>query len=149
MSALAPSLRRCLLALFIATDLRQPPNFGSEPATPRPCPIALRPVGAESGFDFRYEPGFRGDHHLPEIMGGGIALMDADGDGRIDLYMCNGVPIGGKTFGDDSPCRFYRNLGGWKFEDLTDRCGAPGPAFAMGTAVGDYDGDGRVDLFVT
>lgn len=49
----------------------------------------------------------------------------------------------------DPPCRFYRNLGDWRFEDITDRAAAPGPSYAMGTAVGDYDGDGRVDLLVT
>ena len=111
--------------------------------------IAFRDVAAEAGMFFRYDTGSRGRHDLPEIMGGGVALFDADGDGRLDVYLCNGgriVPDGSKT---DPPCRLYRNQGAWQFEDITDRAAAPGPGYAMGAAAGDYDGDGRLDLFVT
>ena len=102
-----------------------------------------------SGVDFRFDDGSRGKHDLPEIMGGGLALIDADGDGRLDLFLCNGGPIGEESGPNDPPCRLYRNLGGWRFEDVTDRAGAPGPPYAMGAAVGDGDGDGRDDLLVT
>jgi hypothetical protein len=118
-----------------------------------------------SGVSFRFENGSRNRHDLPEIMGGGLALADFDGDGRVDLYLCNGGPLGppagiqpgpGLPRGSspapalaDPPCRLYRNLGGGRFADQTDAARAPGPSVAMGAAVGDYDGDGRVDLFVT
>jgi enediyne biosynthesis protein E4 len=111
--------------------------------------IRLEDVSDKSGISFRFETGARGKHDLPEIMGGGVAIFDADGNGLLDIYLCNGGPIGEADGKPDPPCRFYRNMGDWRFEDITDRAGAPGPSYAMGAAVGDYDGDGRDDLFVT
>ena len=112
--------------------------------------IAFREVAAEAGVSFRFDTGSRGRHDLPEIMGGGVAIFDADGDGRLDIYFCNGGPIdAGSRARPTHPagCIATRETG--IFEDITDRAGAPGPSYAMGAAVGDYDGDGRVDLFVT
>jgi hypothetical protein len=82
-------------------------------------------------------------------MGGGVALIDFDRDGDLDLYLTNGGPIVGAPGRLDPPCRLYRNEGAWRFTDVTDLSGAPGPSYAMGTAVGDFDGDGLDDLFVT
>ena len=116
---------------------------------PEPPPIAFRDVAAEAGVSFRFETGTRGRHDLPEIMGGGVALIDFDGDGRLDIYLCNGGPIVAEAGRHDPPCRLFRNDGGWRFSDATDRANAPGPGYAMGAAVGDFDGDGLDDLFVT
>jgi hypothetical protein len=106
-------------------------------------------VAAESGVAFSFHDGSRGLHDVPEIMAGGLALFDADGDGLPDLYLCNGGPITAESPGGDPPCRFFRNRGGLRFEDRTADCGAPGPSFAMGAAAADFDGDGRIDLLVT
>ncbi len=122
--------------------------FASSRAQGQTVP-GFRDVAAEANVNFRFDAGSRGKHDLPEIMGGGVALIDADGDGRLDLYFCNGGPIAPDAEGDDPPCRLYRNDGGGRFTDITDRAGAPGPRYAMGAAVGDYDGDGRDDLFVS
>ena len=54
-------------------------------------------------MSFRFDTGSRGRHDLPEIMGGGVALFDADGDGRLDIYLCNGGPIE-PTAGQARPC---------------------------------------------
>ncbi|GIW85745.1 MAG: RNA-binding protein [Isosphaeraceae bacterium] len=105
-------------------------------------------VAAAAGIDFRFHTGSRGRKDLPEIMGGGVALFDADGDGRLDIYWTNGGPID-PTDPDDPPCRLYLNRGDWRFEDVTATAGAPGPGYAMGCAVGDIDGDRRTDLVVT
>ena len=89
---------------WIAASLAAP---AAEPAAP--SPIVFRDVAAEAGVRFRFDAGSRGRHDLPEIMGGGVAILDADGDGWLDIYLCNGGPIGGGTGRVDSPCRFYRN----------------------------------------
>ena len=104
---------------------------------------------AQSGIQFQFHSGTRGKHDLPEIMAGGLALFDANGDGRLDLYLCNGGPIQADAGADDPPSRLFLNRGHWQFEDVTNTAGAPGPSYAMGTAVGDVDGDGLDDLFVT
>ena len=93
--------------------------------------IDFRDVAQESGVSFRFDTGSRGKHDLPEIMGGGLALFDADGDGRLDIYLCNGGPIEPGPGTPDPPCRLFRNLGDWHFEDTTDRAAAPGPSYAM------------------
>src|SRR3954447_10752147 len=116
---------------------------------PESSPIRFEDVAAGAGVSFRFETGSRGRHDLPEIMGGGVALIDFDGDGRLDIYLCNGGPIAPRPGQVDPPCRLYRNEGGWRVTDVTDRAHAPGPSYAMGAAVGDHDGDGLDDLFVT
>lgn len=110
--------------------------------------IHLREV-RDTGINFQYARGSRGRRDLPEIMGGGVALIDGDGDGLLDVYFCNGGPIVDPDKTIDPPCRYYRNLGGFRFQDQTDRANAPGPGYAMGAAVADFDNDGRDDLFVT
>jgi enediyne biosynthesis protein E4 len=111
----------------------------------KPFPIRFHDIAAEAGVAFRFQNGSRGKHDLPEIMGGGLGWIDVDGDGRLDLYFCNGGPI--EPGQHDPPGALFRNRGGGKFEALADS--PPGPPYAMGCAVGDYDGDGRDDLFVT
>ncbi len=110
-----------------------------------PAPIAFRDVAAESGVVFRFHTGSRGKHDMVEVMGGGVAMIDIDGDGHLDLYFCNGGPIEGD--GADPPGALFRNRGDGTFTPLPDP--PPGPAYAMGCAVGDYDDDGRDDLFVS
>lgn len=90
-------------------------------------------------------------------MGGGVAIFDADGDGRLDLFFTNGAAISTETSSNSPPekndprfwNRLYRNLGGWKFEDVTERAGLRGTRYDFGAASADYDNDGDVDLLVT
>ncbi|MBZ2186524.1 MAG: CRTAC1 family protein [Bryobacter sp.] len=110
---------------------------------------ALGDVSANSGITARLEADIRGGKRLIETMVGGVALLDYDRDGRLDLFLVNGAaqPELKKT----NPRywnRLYRNLGGMRFEDRTEEAGVAGTGYDIGAAVGDFDNDGRVDLFV-
>lgn len=108
-------------------------------------PLALRDVSAESGVDFTHDADFHGRFWLPEEMGPGVALLDADGDTDLDLFVAGGGSIDGS--GPAQACRLWRNDGG-RFTDSTEErgCGIHGPAYGVASA--DFDRDGDVDIFV-
>lgn len=99
-----------------------------------------------SGIDFEHVSGPQ-RFWFPEIMGGGVALLDYDADGWLDIYL---VQSGDLEPGSARPGNaLYRNLGGWRFEDVTAAAGVGDRGYGMGCTVGDYDGDGDLDLYVT
>jgi hypothetical protein len=101
------------------------------------------------GIDFVHSTGHDGKHfYLPETVCGGAAFFDADGDGDLDAYL---VQAGGVvTPREKRPGnRLYLNRGDGTFADATQGSGAEDRGYGMGVATGDYDDDGRVDLFVT
>jgi enediyne biosynthesis protein E4 len=110
-----------------------------------------------SGIDFRLENSPSAERFLIETMTGGCAFLDFDGDGLLDIFLVNGAAIhtqpGRGPIIDKSEPRYwnrlYRNLGGGRFEDVTEKAGVKGRGFGLGVAVGDYDNDGRPDLYVT
>ncbi len=139
----------CALLVLCAVSSDGLPTTAHDHDQKPPPPIAFQEVAAQSGVNFQFQNGSRGKHDLPEIMGGGVALFDADGDGLLDIYLCDGGPIDVSRGKPDPPCRLFRNRGEWRFDDVSREAAAPGPSYAMGAAAADYDGDGRVDLFVT
>lgn len=94
---------------------------------------------------------------LIEAMGGGVAMFDADRDGKLDLFFANGAALhAGMKNGavaDKSDRKFwnrlYRNKGDGTFEDITERAGVRGTGYSQGVAAVDCDNDGNTDLFVT
>ena len=129
--------------------------MGSAPPAPPSEPAAFEERAAEVGLSFRHRNGARGRYLLPEIMGSGAALFDADGDGDLDAYLVQGADLepGAADGGSPARDRLFRNelveTGELHFVDATDDSGIESTGYGMGVAAGDFDGDGRVDLYVT
>jgi hypothetical protein len=116
-------------------------------------PELYHDVSAESGVAFTYRNGQEAGHFaILEALGGGVALLDYDGDGLLDIFVTSGGYFDGpdKQTIKGYPCRLYKNLGNWRFKDVTKEAGLDQSLFyTHGTAVGDYDRDGWPDLLVT
>ncbi|HEU5238345.1 MAG TPA: CRTAC1 family protein [Pyrinomonadaceae bacterium] len=99
---------------------------------------------------FKHLAGTPAKDYIFEAPSGGVAIFDYDGDGLPDIYLVNGSTLAAMQ-GKEKPPRaaLYHNLGNWKFEDVTDKAGVANERWGMGVAVGDYDNDGRPDLYVT
>jgi hypothetical protein len=109
--------------------------------------IRFAAVEGSAGIDLVMTSGGMPSREILEVNGGGVALLDYDRDGDLDVFLANGATLDSPERGPGS--RLYRNRGDGTFEDVTDRVGLTLARWAMGVAVGDYDGDGWDDLYVT
>ncbi|MGQ9576191.1 MAG: CRTAC1 family protein [Thermoguttaceae bacterium] len=119
---------------------------------PRPndSSLLLRDVTARTGVHFLHTDGSGGKRYIVETIASGLATFDYDGDGLIDIYFLNGAPLQGTPWEGPPPRNaLYRNLGGFRFEDVTERAGVGDTGYGLGVAVGDYDNDGDPDLYVS
>ena len=130
----------------------------TEPPVQVPTPVGSSPVGPpvfedvtdRCGIQFVYRNGEEANQYaIIETLGGGIALLDYDNDGLLDVF------IGGGGYFDGTsvlghPGKLYRNLGGFKFKDVTPAVGLATPLqYSHGVSAFDYDNDGWVDLLVS
>lgn len=107
-------------------------------AAPAPPGPRFTEVTKQAGIVFRHDAQKSGKKFLPETMGAGCAFADLDGDGWPDILLMNPQPV------------LYRNNRDGTFTDVTASSGIPRlPRWPMGVAVGDYDNDGRPDLYLT
>ena len=113
-------------------------------------PIQFQDASLRSGLNFVLENGAKGHFFQPEIMLGGVAALDFNNDGCMDIFFANGaeLPSANKT-GPQFYNRLYRNNCDGTFTDVTAQAGLAGEGYSMGVAAADYDNDGFVDLFVT
>jgi hypothetical protein len=115
----------------------------------------FRDAAGETGLRFRHSNGATGHFYMPEIMGSGIALLDYDNDGDLDVYVVQGQPLD-QSAAPGAGNRLLRNdligpgsMGKLHFTDVTDQAKVGLSAAGMGVAVGDIDNDGWRDLYVT
>jgi len=115
-----------------------------------PPVVRFTDVAAAAGVTFMQFNGGTGEKLLPETMGGGVALFDYDGDGDCDLLFVNASSWPHDPAPATRPSMaLYANDGHGRFTDVTRAAGLDQTFYGMGAAVGDYDGDGDVDVFFT
>jgi hypothetical protein len=111
-------------------------------------PIQLREVTRESGITFVHTDGSSGRRYIVETVSCGLALLDYDGDGDIDIYFLNGAALPGLELPEPPRNALYRNDGNWKFTEVTKQAGVGDTGYGLGVCVGDYDNDGDQDIYV-
>ena len=122
--------------------------------------ITFTDITNQSKLDFTYQNSATSNKYLIETMGGGVALLDYDNDGRLDVFLTNGAKLDdpmleGKLPDKSDPKywnRLYHQNADGTFTDLTERAGLSGMPegyYSMGVAIGDYDNDGFEDIYVT
>jgi hypothetical protein len=112
---------------------------------------------AALGVRFQYLASHTSRKYLIETMGSGVALLDYDNDGRLDIFAVNGALLNDPTARGSIPQktgpeywnRLFHQKPDGRFEDVTEKAGLQGVGYGMGVAVGDYDNDGYEDLYVT
>ncbi len=112
-----------------------------------PAGVKFTDITAAAGIKFVHNAGKTGKKYLPETLGAGCAFLDADGDGWPDVLLINGkdwTPKGRRTL-----CALYRNNRNGTFSNITAGSGLDVEMYGMGVAVGDYDNDGRDDVYIT
>ncbi len=117
-------------------------------------PVEFKDITADAGIDFVHVNGAAGEKLLPETMGGGCAFFDYDNDGDQDLLLVNSSrwpwDEPAQTSRPEPPCTaLYRNDGDGTFVDVSAESGLNATCYGMGVAVGDYDNDGFVDVYLT
>ena len=132
-----------------ATPEAAAPAGRVEAATPAGTPIRFEDVAEASGIRFRHFDGRTAKQVLMDSTAPGLAWLDYDGDGRLDLFLVQGSTISGPPPDPAPASQLYRNEGGGRFRDASAALGPPLVGCGQGAAVGDVDNDGDPDLFVT
>lgn len=143
-----------LLSVFVTVAFAQQRAAQSETTQP---PGNFVDITQQVGVNFQYRSSHTSKKYLLETMGAGVALLDYDNDGRLDIYLVNGAPLTDPTPKGSIPQktdaqywnRLYHQKKDGTFEDVTEKAGLQGAGYGMGVAVGDYDNDGFEDLYVT
>jgi enediyne biosynthesis protein E4 len=111
--------------------------------------VRFSDITRESGVNFHHVNGASPDKHLVETMGSGGLFFDYDDDGWIDVFLVDGGSLADARVASRAKHRLYRNRGNGRFDEVTARSGIQHRDYGMGACAGDYDNDGRIDLYVT
>jgi enediyne biosynthesis protein E4 len=111
--------------------------------------IRFEDIAQKAGVKFELHNNARGEFRQPELMVGGVAVLDYNNDGCMDIFFTNGADMPSlKKTGPEYSNRLFRNNCDGTFTDVTEKAGVAGEGYSMGVAVGDYDNDGYSDIFV-
>lgn len=115
------------------------------------APVIYEDITAKTPLkDFQCVSGASSNEYILEATACTVAVFDYDSDGKPDIFLLNGSTIEAEQGKAKAPkSALYRNLGGWKFEDVTAKAGVANERWGMGVAVADYDNDGDLDLWVS
>jgi enediyne biosynthesis protein E4 len=132
----------------------EPPAAASALSAGNPVParpagaITFTDVTAQAGIHFKHNSGAFGKKYLPETMGSGICFLDYDNDGWQDILLINSMDWPGHKSGNSFPALYHNNRDG-TFTDVTRQAGLAVEMYGLGCAVGDYDNDGKEDIYIT
>jgi enediyne biosynthesis protein E4 len=154
------SFLAALLLFLVSLSLLRPSSvpdderalFLPEPSTPSDAEtIRFVDLAKAAGVSFGHIDGHTAMHYFPEVMGAGVAWIDYDQDGYMDLLLIQGGPFPPDEANphQNSTSRLYRNQGDGTFVDVTEKVGLLHSGYGQGVAVGDYDNDGYPDLCIT
>lgn len=128
------------------TPISQPPDVPINARLPLP---QFRMVGADAGLDFERYDDISGQRRILETNGGGVAVLDYDRDGWLDVFFPNGCRFPAQPGDHSTPSALFRQREPLQFERISDSSQLLQFGFACGCAVGDFDADGFDDLYVT
>ena len=144
----------CLLVCTLAMGQAASPQR-RKTSRPTAASVPLRgiqfvDVAHAAGLRFRHYNGASPEKYVIETMGSGAAFLDYDNDGWLDIFLVNGGAVPGHPAPVPVRHALYRNQGNGTFRETTAEAGVGGNGrYGMGVSAADYDGDGRIDLFVT
>jgi hypothetical protein len=148
----AGPLVAALACVAIVAAQERPPTILVPPASPNAAPgVTYADITGTSGIaGFRHVSGTPTKDYIIEVTGSGVALVDYDSDGLLDIYLVNGSTLDHVRQGRPAPrAALYRNAGGRTFTDVTGETGVANERWGQGVCAGDYDNDGHQDIYVT
>lgn len=147
-----------IAVLLAAASLVAAQQKGVPPTAQTPKPgvnaapgVTFSEITKAAGLgSFRFTVGTPAKDYIIEGPGAGSAILDYDNDGWMDIYLVNGSTIAAlKGRAAHPKAALYRNNGNGTFSNVTEKAGVANEGWGMGVCTGDYDNDGRTDLFVT
>jgi hypothetical protein len=152
--------RNIFVALGLTLGLTCSP-FSQQTSAPKPHPavpnhspqtseaVSFVDIAKFAGIDFRLTCGGPEKRYIMESMCGGVAVLDYDNDGWMDIFLVNGSTLEDLKAGKCHASKLYHNNHDGTFSDVTAKSGINHCGWGFGAAVGDYDNDGREDLYIT